>query len=116
MNVYDGANQLAKQLKESHEFKKLFEAKEVLKTDADAKKMVDDFMQKQAQLQFEVMSGKEVDKDKQEQLQKLYEVISLNSKGRDYIQAYMRFNMMMEDIYKILSDTIKPVVSDDSNA
>ena len=36
MNVYDCANDLAKALKESHEFKKLQEARLVLKKDAQA--------------------------------------------------------------------------------
>lgn len=106
---------MAKALKESHEYKKLFAAKEKLSGDKDAQKMVKDFLQKQAEMQLEAMSGKEPAKDKQEQLQKLYELLSLNEKAREYIQTYMRFQMMLEDIYKILGEAIKPVTSDMEN-
>ena len=37
MNVYDNANELAKAMRESHEFKKLKEAAAILAKDADAK-------------------------------------------------------------------------------
>lgn len=112
MNAYDCAHQTVKAIKESHEYKKLFEAKELLKQDADADKMVKDFLKKQTEMQLEAMGGKQVDKDKQEQLQKLYELISLNDKARDYVQTYMRFQLMMEDIYKIFGEAIKPVISE----
>ena len=38
MNVYDNANELAKAMRESHEYKKLKEAAVVLEKDQDAKK------------------------------------------------------------------------------
>lgn len=116
MNVYDNANLTAKAIKESHEYKKLLDSKEKLSSDKDAQKMVKDFLEKQAGLQLDAISGKEPEKEKQEQIQKLYELISLNEKARDYIQAYMRFQMMLEDIYKILGDAIKPVTSEFENA
>lgn len=115
VNVYDNANQTAKALKESHEYKKLLEAKETLSSDKDAQNMVKDFLRKQMELQLEAMGGKEPAKEKQEQLQKLYELISLNEKGREYVQTYMRFQLMLEDIYKILGEAIKPVTSDIEN-
>jgi cell fate (sporulation/competence/biofilm development) regulator YlbF (YheA/YmcA/DUF963 family) len=116
MNVYDAANQLAKELRESHEYKKLLSAKEALGKDQEAEKMVRDFLGKQAQLQIDAMSGKELDKGKQEQLQKLYEVIALNSDGREYMQVYMRFQLMLEDIYKILGDAVKPALGEAKDA
>ena len=112
MNAYDAAHQTVKAIQEGHEYKKLLAAKTVLAEDTDADKMVRDFLKKQTQLQLEAMSGRAIDKEKQDQLQKLSELITLNSKAREYVQAYMRFQLMMEDIYKIFGDAIKPVISD----
>jgi cell fate (sporulation/competence/biofilm development) regulator YlbF (YheA/YmcA/DUF963 family) len=112
MNAYDAANQLAQALKESHEHKKLNEAKNLLETDADAQKMVKDFLKKQTELQVEALSGKEISPAKQEQLQKLCELVAQTGKGRDYLQAYPRFQLMMEDVYKILGEAAKPVLGD----
>ena len=114
MNVYDSANALAGALQDSYEYKRLKQAWEPVRQDPDTKKMVEDFLKKQAQLQMDAISGKET-AAKQEQLQKLYELISQNSRGRDYMQAYMRFQLMMEDINKILADAIKPVVNSGIN-
>ena len=44
MNVYDNANDLAKAMRESHEYKKLKEAAVVLEKDPDAKKMVNEYL------------------------------------------------------------------------
>lgn len=44
MNVYDNANELAKAMRESHEYKKLKEAAVVLEKDQDAKKMVNEYL------------------------------------------------------------------------
>lgn len=115
VNVYDSVNQTAKAIKESHEYKKLLSAKEQLSSDKDAQKMVKDFLKKQAELQLEAMTSKEPAKDKQEQLKKLYELLSLNEKSREYVQTYMRFQLMLEDIYKILGEAIKPITSDMEN-
>ena len=109
MNVYDNANDLAKAIKSSHEYKKLLEAKQGLSGDKDAGKMVKDFLDKQTQLQIEAMSGKQPDAAKTEQLQKLYELLNMNGKARDYIQAFMRFQMMMEDISKTIGEAVKDV-------
>ena len=111
MNVYDSANTLAKAIKESHEYKKLIASKETLVADANAATMVADFLKKQAEMQLEAMSGKPVDSAKQDALQKLYELISMNEKGRDYVQSYMRFQLMMDDVYKMVGEVVKPAVS-----
>ncbi len=112
MNPYDNANELAKSIKESHEYKKMLEAKKALDTDKDAAKMVKDFLIKQSEMQLEAMSGKEINKEKQEQIQKLYSLLVLNSNSQEYIQCYMRFQLMMEDIYKIMGEVVKPIMDD----
>ena len=99
MNVYDCANELAKALKESHEFKKLQEARVVLKKDAQAEELAK--YQKQ-----------EVDKEKEEKLQKLSSLLSLNPTAMEYLHAFMRFQMMMADITKTINDVVKEAVGE----
>ena len=112
MNVYDAAHQMAKALKESDECKKMMNAKAALSTDAEASKMVKDFLAKQIELEIEVMSGKPVDPAKQENLQKLFDLLSLNEKSREYMQAYTRFQIMMKDIEKIIGEAVRPILSE----
>ncbi len=60
MNVYDNANELAKAMRESHEFKKLKEATAVLNKDENAKKMVNEFLSLNQQAEMEKYQGKTV--------------------------------------------------------
>jgi len=106
MNAYDKGNELARALKESDEFKALGVARRELDTDAGARDMVKDFLRKQVEMQIDVMSGKSDTKAKQESLKKLGELLSLNSRARDYISAYFRFQQVMTDIYKMIGDAV----------
>ena len=81
-------------------------ARRELDTDAGARDMVKDFLRKQMEMQIEVMSGKADVKAKQDSLQKLGELLSLNSRARDYISAYFRFQQVMQDIYKMIGDAV----------
>ena len=64
MNVYDCANELAKALKESHEFKKLQEARVVLKKDAQAEELANDFIKLSSEIELAKYQKQEVDKEK----------------------------------------------------
>ena len=66
MNVYDCANELAKALKESHEFKKLQEARVVLKKDAQAEELANDFIKLSSEIELAKYQKQEVDKEKEE--------------------------------------------------
>ena len=77
MNVYDNANELAKAMRESHEFKKLKEATAVLNKDENAKKMVNEFLSLNQQAEMEKYQGKEPAKETTEKIQKLYGILSL---------------------------------------
>lgn len=112
MNVYDCANELAKAMRDSHEFKKLQEAKATLEKDADAKKMVDEFLQLNQEAEITKYQGQEVSKETSEKIQKLYGVLALNSGAMEYLNAFMRFQMMMADISKAINDVVKDVVGD----
>ena len=70
--------------------------------------MVNDFLQKQTELYIEAMQGKK-DPEKEQNLQKLYELLNMNNKAGTYIQAYMRFQLMMQDVHKIIGESIEDV-------
>lgn len=106
MTGYDKAHELARILKDSDEYRTLSRARKELDTDAAAIAMVKDFLRKSMEAQIEAMSNKPEAKAKEAALQKMYEMLSLNSRARDYVAAYFRFQMVMKDIYKIIGDAI----------
>lgn len=109
MNVYDHAHQLAKALKESPEFKLYNSLKQEISKDESLKNMLDDFQQKQMEIQTQQMFGNEVEQDKMQQIQELYQIIIKDPKAGEYLQAEMVLSKMMADIYGILGEVIKVV-------
>ncbi len=112
MNVYDCANDLAKALKESHELKKLKEAKVELKKDPKSEELVNDFIKLYYEIGFAKYQNQEVDKEKEEKMQKLSSLLSLNMAATEYVNAFMRFQMMMGDVNKAIEDVVKEAVGE----
>ena len=67
MNVYDCGNDLAKAIRESHEFKKLKEAKAAL--DPQGKEMADKFIRLNMEAQIAQSQGKEPEKSITDEIQ-----------------------------------------------
>lgn len=105
MNIYDKAHELAKALRDSSEYQGFLVAEHAIAGDETVKKMVRDFMKKKLEIEYSAMTGKQ-DKEKTEQLQKMYELIALNPKARDFLDAHMRFQRVMADVYKILGESV----------
>ena len=106
MNIYDEAHNLARALKTSEEYQTFLAAKRRLDTDSQAKVMVKDFLTKQMTLEYDKMTGKGEDKGKAEHLQRMAELLAANAGARDFLQAHMRFQRIMADVYKILGESI----------
>lgn len=106
MNVHDKGSELSRALKESDEYKALSRARRELDTDPAARDMVRDFLRKQMEMQLEIMSGKADMNEKQAALQKLYEVLAINPRARDFVALHMRFQQIIQDVYKMISDAV----------
>jgi len=106
MNVYDQAHNLARAIKESEEFKQYDYLKKVIDQNADLSKMVKDFQAKQFELQAKQMMGEEMPADMMQSIQELYQIIMTDPTAAQYMQAEMRFSLMMNDVYKILGEVM----------
>jgi cell fate (sporulation/competence/biofilm development) regulator YlbF (YheA/YmcA/DUF963 family) len=104
MNPYDAAHALAKALRESTEFKELKEAQVNLKADSSALNMLTDFRKQQFELQKQQLSGLEVADEQKEKIEKLFEVISLNTLVKTFMQAEYRVAVMLQDIQKTIGE------------
>ncbi len=106
MNVYDQAHGLAQAIKESDEFKDYQAQKAVLDQNEELAKIVSDFQQKQLEMQAKALTGEEMDGDFQTKVQELYGIIMQDPLAAQYMQAEMRFSIMMNDVYKILGEVM----------
>ena len=90
MNVYDNANELAKAMRESHEYKKLKEAAVVLEKDPDAKKMVNEYLMVAQEVEFAKHQGKTPDQASVDKMQKLQGILNLNADAVQYLPILFR--------------------------
>lgn len=106
MSVHDKAHDLGRALRNSEEYQAFLATKKQLDNDPVSKKLVQDFFREKLTAEYDLMAGNPEDKEKSQQLQKMYEIIVLNPKARDFIHAHMRFQQIAADIYKIIGDAV----------
>ncbi|WP_028561924.1 YlbF family regulator [Paenibacillus pinihumi] len=109
MNVYDKAYELAKALRESLEVQDLKAARQVVESDSEAKRMLDDFRSRQEGFQQKMMAGEEPSEGDLDTMNRLYEVISLNPHIHRLFEAERRFAAVFDDVNKIMSDALKDI-------
>jgi len=99
--VYDKANELAKLLKESNEFREYKTTKEkAFENDTTAS-----LIKLQLAAQAAMVSGKKDDETMQ-RLQKIGELLQLNQDASAFLFAEYRLNRVVSDIYKIIAEAI----------
>lgn len=106
MNVYEEAHSLERAIKESEEYKEFKRLKEKIDAEESLKKMMEDFHSKQLELQTKQMMGQEVTSEMMQSVQDLYQIIAKDPVAAEYLQAEMRFSVMMQDVYKILGEIV----------
>lgn len=107
MNPYDKAHELKRAIEQSDVFKKYKEAKVRLDEDESAKKMVDDFREKQFDLQRRELLGEEVKETELEKIQELYTILNMNKNAADYLNAEFGYARLMQDISEILAEIME---------
>ena len=106
-NPYDKARELIIAIKESQEYRDYEAAKERASQNQDLVAALNDYQEKQYELQKKTMLGEEITQDVMQQMQNLYEILARDPAAAAYIQAQMRFAMMVNDVYQVLGDVIK---------
>lgn len=106
MNVYDAAHNLAKTIRESEEYLTFKELDKEIHKEQGLREMIDDFQNRQLELQTMQMMGQELNEEKLKEAQAIFEKLNGHSVTSKYFQAELRLNQMMGDISKILGDVM----------
>ncbi|MCR5182371.1 MAG: YlbF family regulator [Clostridia bacterium] len=104
MNVYDQAHQLALAIKESDEFKRYDAGKKQISSNENLKEMLNDFQKRSMELQLRQLQGEQPDPEDMASVQRLLGVITMDPLASQYLEAEMRFSLMMKDVYDILQE------------
>lgn len=114
MEIYDTANKLSQEIKNSEQYRLLKKSKNELFSNPEKKKMIEEFEQLKQEVQIMEIkreNNQEIDEeDKKIKLAKLYNVLVENKEIKDYFDYEIAFNKLMYDVNKIIGDAIKDVL------
>lgn len=110
MNVYDTANRLASEIKDSQEYLNYKKIKEEINNTPELKKKIEDFSKLRYDIQVSQFQDKGEDKTKLEQFQKMYMEMIQNDKIKTYFDAELKFNVLLTDVNKIIGEAVQDVI------
>ncbi len=110
MNVYDTANKLAKEIRESTEYIEYKKIKEELDQNPDVKQKIAEFEKARYEVQLESLKGEEQEKAKLEEMQKIYMDVVQNDLAKRYFEIELKFNVLLADVNKIIAESVQDII------
>ena len=111
MNVYDTVNKLAKEIKESEEYLNFKVAKQAIDLEPDYKIKVSEFEKARYEEQLNSIQNGKTDENKMNEIQNLYKELVEIPEIKQYFDAEFKFNIMLGDINKTISEAVKDIIS-----
>lgn len=110
MNIYDTANNLAREIKESDEYVEFAKIKKEIASDENKKQALAIFEKLRYETQLQAMQGRQEDTAKINELQEKYMELIKDEKIKGYFDAEMRFNVLIADVNKIIAEAVKDIL------
>ena len=110
MNIYDTANRLASEIKQSEEYVNYKMAKEALNLNQELKNKISEFEKVRYDAQLTAMKTGKNDEEKMKKMQDLYIELIENSEANKYFEAETKFNIIIADVNKIIGEAIREVM------
>lgn len=110
MNVYDTANRLAEEIKNSEEYQTYKMAKEAINLNYELKQKIDEFEKARYESQIIALQTGKEDEAKIRHVQELYGQLIQIEEASKYFDAEMKFNIMIADVNKIIGETVKNLI------
>ncbi len=110
MNVYDTANILATEIKQSEEYVNYKMAKQAINLNSELKKEIEEFDKLRYEIQLEMMQTGNADENKNKQLQNKYAELVENLDAKKFLEAETKFNILIADVNKIIGEAIRDVM------
>ena len=110
MNIYDTANRLAQELKQSEEYMNYKMAKETLSLKPDLKKKIEEFENARYEAQIIAIKTGKSDEEKTKKMQQIYMELIEDADAKRFLDAETNFNMLFSDINKIIGDAVMDVL------
>ena len=110
MQVYDTANRLAQEIRDSSEYKEYKKLKDEIHNDPEKKQKVEEFEKLRYEVQLMEYTGEKKDEEKNKKLEEMYATLVANKDIKEYFDLEVKFNIMIADVNKIIAEAIKDVL------
>ena len=110
MNVYDTANRLASEIKQSEEYMNYKMAKQALNLNTKLKEKMMEFEQTRYEVQLEMMQTGKNNEEKYKKMQDLYAELIEDEEAKRYFEAETKFNVVIADVNKIIGEAVRDVI------
>ena len=109
MQVYDTANQLANEIKQSKEYKTYKEIKTKLLENPEKKEQLKKFEEKRYNVQCKQLNGGDI-KEESKELENIYMDLYKDKEMQEYFKAETEFNILITDVNKIIAESIEDLL------
>ena len=110
MHIYDTANKLAAEIKNSKEYLEYKRIKDEVYNNIELKEKMEKFTKLRYEIQVEQIQAKEENKTKVEEFQKMYLEMIKDEKIKIYFEAELKFNVLLTDVNKIIGEAVQDVI------
>ena len=110
MNVYDTANKLASEIKNSNEYLEFKKIKEEINLNSELKEKIKEFEKNRYQVQMMAMQTGEPNEEMYKKVQEEYMELIKNEKVMKYFDAELKFNVLLADVNKIIGESVRDVI------
>ena len=107
MNVYDTANKLAGEIKQSEEYMNYKMAKQALSLNSKLKEQLQEFEKIRYEVQVELMQTGKNNEEKYKKMQDSYSELIQDAEAKRFFEAETKFNILIADVNKIIGEAIR---------
>lgn len=107
MSVYDTANQLTQEIKQSEEYMTYKMAKEAINLNFELKSKIDEFEKARYEAQVIALQTGKNDETKMKHVQELYGELIQNEEASKYFDAEVKFDVLVADVNKIIGEAVQ---------
>ena len=110
MNVYDTANKLAQEIKQSEEYATYKMAKEAINLNVELKNKIDEFENARYEAQIIALQTGKDDEEKMRHVQALYGELIQSQEASKFFDAEIKFNVLVADVNRIIGQVVQEVM------
>ena len=110
MNIYDTANRLAQEIKQSEEYINYKMAKQTINLNNDLKNKIQEFEMARYDAQITQMQTGKEDQEKMQKMKDLYAELITIDDAKKYFEAETKFNIVIADVNRIIGEAIRDIM------